>query len=823
MRTRNLAALALLLIATTVEAQTATPATPSPTRTATPTRTTTPTPVCSPAPLVDVALVPEGGVYKPCLDCLVQIRRPGASVWLEGGVYSHRRDGTYTTAKIVESGSYQVCVTKQLQVTCRIQDIFKTRCPGTYCRQGPAGEVQCESVGAGPPEGKIVGRSAADRYYDTNNGDRWKFEGVIGTAAGWGIDSGGGGGGGGGSVTSVNAGTSSSAVVVGGGPVTGAGTLTFDLAECVANRVLATNAAAGRPSCISLLVAHLPSMTGAELAGKISGEVGTGAPVFNQEPLLVRPRLESYFVSQLPTPSVGAPYREAWVVDGQTVNDCETGGGTTLVRCVDTGLAWEAVAGGGGVAGSGTGARDNAIKRSLGTDGQSQEDSLADVDDAGRVISPDQVSGINFVGTRRNTIDITCADVAAEHGNDYAGYVDLQGAGGNRWCFCAGGIEYDCKAAPTATPTAATPTATPTVTATSTPTRTTTPTPTRTATPTLTATPTVTITATPTVSATPTGGATPHDWGSSFVRWYSLDEASGTRALGGGTCGTDCDLVNSAGTFAQDATNFQEGAAGGDVQNTNGRRGCDAATCDEFACGGGSVTFGGRFRPDALAGNAGRHYMTRKSGNTGYEMLGRSTTGDSITCAWGFGGSTAFSSTVAGTFGADQFTSMACRYDGSGGAGNSTGTAFAMGHASGTASSSGNPLDASVAQDFNIGTSTGNTAAATTTVDEVWATCLALTPQQICRVHRCQINGKACMCDSGTPGTHKACSAHDDCRVGGNTTALCLAGTCSGHDGGVCLGGANQGKRCTVANQATDCPSSTCDLCTLPACNATAP
>lgn len=817
MRTRILAALALLLIATNAHAQTATP---TATLTATPTVTRTPTPqptVTVKAGFIDYAERTDGqGRKSRCAGCTIAWRQPSGSYTSANRATSDRTTGQFRASTLLDSGLWCFTVTAPDGYTepelCKWVDVSHGQFRQCRASNGQQGRC-CETVQAGDPDGVWVGLSPCDTYIDSTTGNRWKFGGTIGTRFGWTrYDTGTGGGGGSGSVTSINSAWGSSLFTVSGGPVTSAGTLTHDLTTQAANCIVAgpTSGGDAKPTCRTMVNADLPATS------------GSGSVCLTSNCSLTAPILGTATVGTLPTAS-GTDGRLYVVTDGTNATDCTGGGGSSRALCRDNGASWGALGGGtGDVIGSAANTRDNAIKRAVATGGKDIEDSLADVTDTGAIDSPTQEpAAANMLGGRLDASGgRTCPlDVPATHW----GIINKGTESDPRLCLCIGSVESTCFATPTPVPTAATPTVTPTRTATPTATVTATPTVTRTPTPTLTATPTVTITATPTVSATPTGGATPHDWGSSFVRWYSLDEASGTRALGGGTCGTDCDLVNSAGTFAQDATNFQEGAAGGDVQNTNGRRGCDAATCDEFACGGGSVTFGGRFRPDALAGNAGRHYMTRKSGNTGYEMLGRSTTGDSITCAWGFGGSTAFSSTVAGTFGADQFTSMACRYDGSGGAGNSTGTAFAMGHASGTASSSGNPLDASVAQDFNIGTSTGNTAAATTTVDEVWATCLALTPQQICRVHRCQINGKACMCDSGTPGTHKACSAHDDCRVGGNTTALCLAGTCSGHDGGVCLSGANQGKRCTVANQATDCPSSTCDLCTLPACNATAP
>ena len=819
-------------------------ATPTATRTATPTLSQTPTPqptitgkrnaankLLEPKGFEGVAFRVDGnGRPTACKACTLNYRRFDATSYDSAtAVTANRVTGAYRFSGLTRSGFYCIQTTASDGYSdeyCAWVTVVNgqyRQCFATANAQSQA----CLTIQPGTPEGTWAGISAGDIYWNSSTGELYRFAGTVGQTTGWvALGSGGGGGGGSGSVTSVG-GAGSGAITVTGGPVTGSGTLTVAMTPQAANLVIGTTSGGGVPDAISLTMAHIPSGTSTEWLSKISDEEGSGKIVGSIDPQIDKLRLKNYTVGTLPTGSASTPYRLALVTDGASATDCTTGGGSTRVMCMDLtiqSLGWRAVGGTGDVAGPAN-STDYALAAYNGTGGKTLRNSGLTTDANGRLSSPNQetAGGANFLGFDLNASGSrSCATDGDPSG---VRWINTGTLSSPRVCMCIGTWEDSstCRVLPTATATATTPTPTPTKTATATPTATVTATPTKTATPTVTATPTPTLTATPTVTATPTGGATPGDWSASFVAWHALDESSGTRAKSGGSCpSTDCDLVNSAGTIAQDATNYQEGTAAMDMQNTSARRGCDSATCNEYACTT-SVTYGIRLRPDALGANAGRQYLTRKGGNTGYEMLGRASTGDSITCAVGYGTSTAFSSTVAGTLAVDTYTSMACRMDGSGGAGNATLTAFANGHASGTAASGANPLDSSTATDFNVGTSTGNTAAATGTVDEDWVTCLPLTAQQIARVSACGVQGKLCMCDNGTPGNYLSCSSNSDCRVSGNTTALCTDGTCRGVDQGVCAGGTNVNKRCAKATEGTDCPSSTCTLPTLSACNAAAP
>ena len=76
-----------------------------------------------------------------------------------------------------------------------------------------------------------------------------------------------------------------------------------------------------------------------------------------------------------------------------------------------------------------------------------------------------------------------------------------------------------------------------------------------------------------------------------IVAWWSLDEASGTRAATGGSCGSDCDLGNQ-GSVERNATIYKEGSASATFETeTFDKLSCTASTCDELFISG-SITYG---------------------------------------------------------------------------------------------------------------------------------------------------------------------------------------------------------------------------------------
>ena len=71
-------------------------------------------------------------------------------------------------------------------------------------------------------------------------------------------------------------------------------------------------------------------------------------------------------------------------------------------------------------------------------------------------------------------------------------------------------------------------------------------------------------------------------------------------------------------------------------------------------------------------------------------------------------------------------------------------------------------------------------------LDECFVDNVAWSVSQVCRAGRCQLDGSLCMCDPGTPANYLTCTVDANCRVSGNTTAICdtSAGTCRGRDPG---------------------------------------
>lgn len=813
MRTRILAALALLLLsATTLHAQAS--ATPTPTRTVTPTPIPTYTPAADEIGYTDSAFRADATSRMfACKDgCTAQYRKMGSASY-STAVGVNRITGEYRFRDLTDSGFYCVKLTARdgwNDESCLWIDVMD----GQYRRCFVSNNTQlraCETRQAGTPEGTWVGKSTGDTYLNTSNGDWWVFKGTVGQRTGWQLlGTGGGGGGGSGSVVSVNAASSTSLLTFSGGPITSSGTFDLDWTTQAAHKVVGTVGSSAKPSAVSLVLGHLPTLNSSELATKLSDETGSGLVVYSNNPALTGPILQALNVSALPSAS-GTDGRQYIVLDGTSATDCTVGGGSSRVLCRDNGASWGSIGGAGNV--SGTGTADNRAKRSVGSDGLSIEDSAVTISDAGQISSPTQEpAAANHIGMLKGTSGSrTCA---SDGHTDHIRLINAGTTGNPRACLCYGTVQALCFPTPTPTSTSAGLTPTPTVTIT--------PTATATATATRTATPTPTATLTPTPSPTATGAGTIQaapDFRSEAVACWGVDESSGTRAKTGGTCSsTNCDLDQSAGTAVQDATNFREGTASLDVQSNSAKRGCAGATCTALQITT-SVSFAARHRPDTLAGNAGRHILTRKSGNEGYEVTTKGTTGDGFTCGFGWATGSAFGGSISGTLIADRWTAIGCLFNGAGGAGNSIAQSFTNGNA-GSASGGHNPLSSATTVDFNLGSSSGS--ASTGNLDDICVYGGVLSAASFCKIARCGNDGKACKCDSGTPTDYRTCSSNADCRVDGNTTGICTAGSCSGFDEGTCGGGANAGFACNVSSQATDCPDSTCTLCSLPVCNAVA-
>lgn len=822
-------------------ADTPTPATPVPTPTVTPT--------CAPVAFSDFAFIARNGRPDLCLGCFVSIRKNAASMWLEPSVTSHAATGRYETTRLSESGLYDVCVKPRGgTMACVTQHLFVVKCAGTHCFGG-----RCDTAGNGSPETVIVGTNPSDRYYNLTNGDRWRFAGTAGLKTGWTLDNaGGGGGGGGGTVTSVNGGTSSALLTVGGGPFTDAGTITVDFVDQAANKVVATGPSGGKPDAQSLSVAHLPSMSSSEVRGKVADETGTGPLVFGIEPLIELLRLKSYTVATLPTPSIANPRRLAWVTDATSPTDCTTGGASGgaafAVLCFDRGDGtWRAVVadvgGTGNVVSLTTSGADNRATRSSGSGGHTTEETGVIIDDQDGISTPDGDPAFpNRFGLFRNTVPRTCSsngiankltliDVADTANvwtfcfgsTNLAAIVDMGGAvigddqiaigngvnsgGYGTLPHCVGANECLRYNASTNEPycgAVAGGGATPTATA------------------------TPALTPTPTVTATPDGYEPVDFCSAGLLSCWMLGEASGTRAKTGGTCsGTSCDLTNVAGTVSQDtdaADTLFNGGASAFFAGNSARLGCPDATCVATRVVT-SVAYGCYLKPDSLQPFAeimGR-YLSLGGGNADGYRMETGTDGDAITCAFAAGGSPGFAASTAGTVAAGKWVAVGCRGDGTAGPNNALYRAFINGRQSGSTTNIGQPITGA-AQDYTLGDSpaAGN-AGMTGHKQACWISGSPVSDSTFARNAACSPFGSLCKCDGIDHTQYKTCSSSSDCRIGGNTTALCTAGTCRGVDLGTCQGGSNVGKWCSVATQSTDCPGSTCTLSTLPNCDVSAP
>lgn len=121
-----------------------------------------------------------------------------------------------------------------------------------------------------------------------------------------------------------------------------------------------------------------------------------------------------------------------------------------------------------------------------------------------------------------------------------------------------------------------------------------------------------------------------------------------------------------------------------------------------------------------------------------------------------------------------------------------------------------------------ISLSTNGSNGLTARVDECYIDNADHTDAQTSRIANCQVDGKLCACDGGTPANYQPCTTNADCQI---ATALCetSTGTCRGRGVGICAGGAQVDFNCTKATEGADCPSSTCTLTTISNCNAVAP
>jgi hypothetical protein len=260
-----------------------------------------------------------------------------------------------------------------------------------------------------------------------------------------------------------------------------------------------------------------------------------------------------------------------------------------------------------------------------------------------------------------------------------------------------------------------------------------------------------------------------------------MDEASNaTRAKTYGSCGTTtCDLTNT-GTVVLDTTNVKEPTGSADLDPASD----EWLACADGSCGGaskldfpGSFTFCAWLRPDSVTGS---YYIGKSSLGTNGYFLQRSSAGLQF---WVNDGATYAHADAATVFNIDVWVHACGQYTtGSPGAiqlytdGLSNGPPVAQNPAADTTA------DFRISNVGGIGAGSSGGALWGGNIDELTLWGIALPADLICYQAHCGLDGTLCMGDATTPANYRACSVDADCRVSGNTTALCdtTTGTCRG-------------------------------------------
>lgn len=300
-----------------------------------------------------------------------------------------------------------------------------------------------------------------------------------------------------------------------------------------------------------------------------------------------------------------------------------------------------------------------------------------------------------------------------------------------------------------------------------------------------------TTTAAPTTTTTLAGFAAT-SYASVLVAGWNLDEASGTRDALWGSCGNDCDLTDN-NTVTQDAVNYMEGSAAADFDPANNEYlSCDEdPTCNELDISG-AITFGCWIRNDTDGQNA--NIISKYGTITGYGLRRRNGQED-IACFIGDGTDLIVTSSSDNALVVNTFDHAVCVHDGV-----NTVSIYDNGVYDVQDGGTQGPTAASTI-DFNL-SSSSTTADWEGQLDECFVDDAAWAATNICFGCSCGLTGNFCMCDGVTPANYKSCTVDNDCRVIGNTTALCNNSLCVGRNSG---------------------ETYNCASCTLPVCNHSAP
>lgn len=241
------------------------------------------------------------------------------------------------------------------------------------------------------------------------------------------------------------------------------------------------------------------------------------------------------------------------------------------------------------------------------------------------------------------------------------------------------------------------------------------------------------------VSAGPPGaeGSTPVDWTGSFDAVWRLepDASALPSSANEGTCGTDCALTGSAGSFGEPWADAREGFGAFVVPN-QARRTCADATCDELdGNGAAAVSFGcmARLANASAARTLVNNFAT---GSNGY--LAQVDTNRKLVCTIGASPDVALTSTTALTL--DRWTAVACSYA-------AIGAPIVDGTVENAGAQGAPAADAAV---FSLSVTGANSWVGA--LDLCWLRRNSISTAQACRIAMCGITGVefGCTCGAGT-------------------------------------------------------------------------
>lgn len=313
-----------------------------------------------------------------------------------------------------------------------------------------------------------------------------------------------------------------------------------------------------------------------------------------------------------------------------------------------------------------------------------------------------------------------------------------------------------------------------------------------------------------TTTSTVSGGTfAPVDWTSSMVAVYKMEESATPWANSGG-CGSNCNLAGGSGT---QSSTHQEGSFSVSFDGATQSLTCGASSCAAITTGlADNLTIAMWLIPATGNANGANAFHDNDFSNTGGLQLNyQSSTSVYQWQTWN--GATANTCTsAAGDTPLDNFRHVVFTANGT------AMTDVVNGFQSNACTKAGTAYAPPGAQAFQLSPSFNRW---TGFEDELVIDDIAWTTTQGCRVARCGIAGEMCACQGSNHANYLTCSNNSDCRSI-SAVALCnpATNTCSGRTVGECAAGANSGKAC---NSDSDCPSSTCTQCTIPACDVAAP